>query len=102
MFHYFLVTMSHEAPEVVVESISETVIEGDKVELLCNASGIPTPSITWERVGSNLPNGALDRNGHLTIPSAGADDAGTYACKAVNSEGEDIVNVQLEVIGKEK
>lgn len=93
--------MAHEAPEVAVVSISETAIEGEKAEFRCKASGIPTPSIAWERLGSDLPNGALARNGLLTIPSAGPEDAGTYTCKAVNSEGEDSANVQLEVIGKE-
>lgn len=99
--HYCPVTVAHEAPEVAVEYISEKVIEGEKAELRCNASGIPTPSIVWERLGSNLPNGALDRNGLLTIPSVGPEDAGTYTCKAVNDEGQDSANVQLEVIGKE-
>lgn len=38
------------------------------------------------------------------IPSVGAEDAGTYSCKAVNSEGQDSFSVKLEVIGtiKEK
>ena len=92
--------MAHEAPEVAVASISETVIEGEKAEFRCEASGIPSPIITWERLGFNLPKGALDRNGLLIIPSAGPEDAGTYICKAVNSEGDDSAKVQLEVIGK--
>lgn len=94
--------MVHEAPEVVVESISQTVVEGERVEFHCNASGIPTPSITWERLGSDLPNGALDRNGLLVIPSAGPGDAGEYICKAINSEGLDRAKAQLEVVGKER
>ena len=93
--------MADEAPEVAVVSISETVIEGEKAEFRCKASGIPTPSITWERQGFDLPKGALVRNGLLTIPSAGPEDAGTYTCKAVNGEGEDSANVLLEVTGKE-
>ena len=93
--------MARKAPEVVVESFSETLIEGEKAEFRCNASGIPTPSITWERLGSNLPNGALDRYGLLVILSVGPEDAGVYICKAVNSEGEDSATVQLEVIGEE-
>lgn len=94
-------TVAHEAPEVAVASTSEAVIEGEKAEFRCKASGIPTPTIAWERLGSDLPNGALVRNGLLTIPSAGPEDAGTYTCKAVNDEGEDSTNVLLEVIGKE-
>ena len=93
--------MAHEAPEVGLVSFSETVIEGEKAEFRCEASGIPTPIITWERLGLDLPKGALARNGLLIIRSAGPEDAGTYICKAVNSEGDDSAKVQLEVIGKE-
>ena len=98
---FYLVIVANEPPEVVVETLYESVIEGYKIVLRCNSSGVPTPSITWERVGSNLPSGALNRNGNLTIPSVARRDAGIYACKAVNVEGEDVVNVQLEVIGKQ-
>ena len=100
MFQFFSVIVPNEPPEVVLESPSQTVIGGDDVEFQCNASGIPTPSIIWERLGSNLPKGAVNRNGLLTIASVGPEDAGAYVCKAVNSEGEDSVSVQLEVIGK--
>ena len=96
----FSVTVPHEPPEVVVESPSQTVIEGADVEFRCNASGLPTPRIIWERLGSNLPKGAVDQNGLLTIVSVGPEDAGTYVCKAINSEGEDSIIVQLKVIGK--
>ena len=74
------------------------------MEFRCNASGLPAPTIVWERLGSNLPNDALDRDGILMIPSVDAEDAGTYSCKAVNSEGQDSFSVKLEVIGtiKEK
>ena len=74
------------------------------MEFRCNASGLPAPTIIWERLGSNLPKDALDRDGILMIPSVGAEDAGTYSCKAVNSEGQDSFSVKLEVIGtiKEK
>ena len=85
----------------MVSAIYETVIEGEKAEFRCKASGKPTPIITWERLGFDLPKSALARNGLLITPSAGSEDAGTYICKAVNSEGEDSANVQLEVIGKE-
>ena len=83
-----------------MESPSQTVIEGADVEFRCNASGVPTPNIIWERLGSKLPKGAVDQNGLLAIVSVGPEDAGTYVCKAVNSEGEDSVIVQLKVIGK--
>ena len=74
------------------------------MEFRCNASGLPVPTIVWERLGSNLPNDALDRDGILMIPSVTAEDAGMYSCKAVNSEWQDSFSVNMEVIGtiKEK
>lgn len=83
-----------------MEPGSQTVIQGDNVEFQCNASGIPTPSLIWERLGSNLPEGAADRNGLLILTSVSPENSGTYVCKAVNSEGADSINVQLKVIGK--
>ena len=96
------VAVSHEPPKVVVESASRIVMEGDDVEFRCNASGIPTPSITWGRLGSNLPDDAQDQNGLLTIAFVRPEDAGTYVCKAANSEGEDSFNIQLVVLGEVK
>ncbi|CAH3185759.1 unnamed protein product [Porites lobata] len=92
------VTVPLEPPEILLNSVLRTVIEGEDVEFRCNASGLPAPTIVWERLGSNLPNDALDRDGILMIPSVGAEDAGTYSCKAVNSEGQDSFSVKLEVI----
>ena len=68
----------------------------------CNASGIPSPSIAWQKMGSYLRNDTLYQNGLLTIDSASSSDAGGYFCKAVNIEGEDSLYVQLEVTGKKQ
>ena len=92
--------MPHEPPKAFVESASQTVMEDEDVSFRCNASGIPSPRITWERLGFNLPDDTQDQNGLLTIASVGPEDAGTYVCKAVNSEGEDSFNVQLVVKGE--
>ena len=94
------VTVPHEPPKVVVESASQTVMEDEAVMFRCNASGIPTPNITWERLGSSLPGDSQHQNGLLTIASVRPKDAGTYVCKAVNSEGEDSFNVRLVVRGE--
>ena len=83
-----------------MDSVYKRVIVGQAADVLCNSSGIPTPSIVWERLGSSLPINAVVNSGRLTITSVGAMDAGTYICKATNGEGDDSVSVQLDVIGK--
>ena len=35
-------------------STDMTVKEGDPVELLCNATGLPSPTIQWKRQGNAL------------------------------------------------
>ena len=97
---FFLVFVPNEPPEIVVEPSFRAIIEGEKVRFWCNASGIPKPNIIWERLGSNLPDDALIQNGLLTIASVGSDDAGTYICTAVNSEGKGSFSAQLVVIGE--
>ncbi|XP_074625452.1 basement membrane-specific heparan sulfate proteoglycan core protein-like isoform X6 [Acropora palmata] len=92
-----IVLVPNEPPEIFVEPLFQTVIEGEKVVFRCNASGIPSPSIAWQKMGSYLRNDTLYQNGLLTIDSASSSDAGSYFCKAVNSEGEDSLYVQLEV-----
>ncbi|XP_068699347.1 basement membrane-specific heparan sulfate proteoglycan core protein-like isoform X3 [Montipora foliosa] len=93
-----IVFVPNEPPEIVVEPSFRAIIEGEKVRFWCNASGIPKPNIIWERLGSNLPDDALIQDGLLTIASVGSDDAGTYICTAVNSEGKGSFSVQLVVI----
>lgn len=101
-FFFFAVLVPNEPPEIFVEPLFQTVIEGEKVVFRCNASGIPSPSIAWQKMGSYLRNDTLYQNGLLTIDSASSSDAGGYFCKAVNSEGEDSLYVQLEVTGKKQ
>ena len=99
---FFAVFVPNEPPEVFAEPLFQTVIEGEKAVFHCNASGIPLPSIAWQKMGSNFRNDTLYQNGLLTIDSVSSSDAGSYFCKAVNSEGEDSLNVQLEVMGKKQ
>lgn len=102
LLFFFAVLVPNEPPDIFVEPLFQTVIEGEKVVFRCNASGIPSPSIAWQKMGSYLRNDTLYQNGLLTIDSASSSDAGSYFCKAVNSEGEDSLYVQLEVTGKKQ
>eukprot|EP00058_Branchiostoma_floridae_P021161 XP_002606651.1 hypothetical protein BRAFLDRAFT_91744 [Branchiostoma floridae] len=85
---------------------NNTVIEGQTLYLVCEASGIPTPDITV-----TLPSGlnvtvesggrvTVDVNGTITITNVTAEDAGLYVCTVSSSVGSTfatlVVNVQLK------
>ncbi|XP_078594820.1 uncharacterized protein LOC144872468 [Branchiostoma floridae x Branchiostoma japonicum] len=69
-----------------------TVIEGETLHLVCEASGIPTPDITVIRpsgqgVTVELRRLTVDVNGTITIANVTAADAGLYICIAANFVG---------------
>ena len=80
------------APQIATQPQGGPVIEGQNVNLFCNASGKPVPTITWTRNGSVLTSsvprisfGAESRE--LTITSINRGDSGEYRCVPNNSEG---------------
>lgn len=88
-------------PEVFVSPTNQSVFEGEKVKFHCKAIGIPTPTISWIRKGSELPDTAVQAEpGILKIESAMSGDEGLYVCTARNSEGSETASVKLEVQGK--
>lgn len=69
------------------------------VTLSCNATGKPTPNITWTKVGENGPDsGALPSvDGFHVISNINKSLSGTYRCTAFNQIG-DPVNETTEVM----
>ncbi|XP_053624887.1 basement membrane-specific heparan sulfate proteoglycan core protein isoform X4 [Plodia interpunctella] len=76
-------------PEVSIEPAVNEYNEGDRIELICRASGNPEPTISWRRADSRkpLPTSAAVYGGTLIIQEAVEDDSGDYRCIASNSEG---------------
>ena len=66
-------------PPTITEAPQDTTVnEGDPLQLTCNASGQPTPTITWTKDGKQLGK-------TLNIQKSNKNDAGKYVCKADNS-----------------
>ncbi|XP_071507379.1 uncharacterized protein [Diadema antillarum] len=66
---------------------------GSVVVLTCEASGVPTPTITWQRYGQDIATMGDSRlttgpGGTLTILQAVVSDSGPYHCMADNGVGE--------------
>lgn len=90
-----------QKPQVVdIRTSSDTTKdEGDRLDLKCGASGIPTPVVTWRMVGGGiLPTGGRE----LTAPTISVDNVnrnhkGMYQCIAENIAGRDTRNIYLDV-----
>jgi hypothetical protein len=70
------------------------VLEGAAVQLPCQASGVPPPSVAWSREGGALESGP---DGSLSWEAVGPGDAGEYQCQATNTAGTDIKVASLVV-----
>ncbi|CAK6971319.1 hemicentin-1 [Scomber scombrus] len=70
-----------------------SVVVNIVLELQCEASGIPTPSLTWLKDGRPLPQTdslRLLRGGEvLRVASAQLEDTGRYSCLANSPAGDD-------------
>ncbi|KAJ8258098.1 hypothetical protein GJAV_G00193140 [Gymnothorax javanicus] len=72
----------------------QTVMIGNSVEFECHATGDPQPSVSWSKVGGELPAHVVVQGGMLKIERVEEADAGQYRCTATNNVG----SVQSEVV----
>ena len=66
------------APSLISTPADQTVIEGTKTSFFCNASGNPSPKITWSKDGEILTEGET-----LSF-EANRNQSGEYWCSAEN------------------
>ena len=76
-----------------ITSMDTRPVEGTTVNLSCDSSGEPRPTISWKMNESPLDTGGnsrisfTDDNKHLTIVNVSRTDSGEYQCVANNSLG---------------
>ena len=71
--------------------------------LVCKATGLPMPTITWQKPLGHLPRGrtaVIDEN--MTIISVTKKDTGAYVCSVKNLLGEDSALAVITVIHRLK
>ena len=95
-------------PEFVELMQPQIVYDGDRAVLSTKVIGVPPPSITWYKgtteiqpstdfqIGYDVSSGVCT----LLIPEVFPEDAGEYACRAVNPYGESVTTANLLVEGK--
>ncbi|XP_077013357.1 hemicentin-1 isoform X4 [Tamandua tetradactyla] len=91
-----------QEPPVIRPQPSELdVIINNAILLPCEATGIPSPFVSWQKEGINVitlgKNHAVLPKGSLQISRAVREDAGTYMCVAQNSAGTALGKIKLNV-----
>ena len=77
---------SHSDPALIESApVDQVVLEKDNVTLHCNATGNPTPNITWTKDNSSS---VLYQGDIYSIVNITRDTAGNYTCTAWNGVGE--------------
>ena len=72
---------------------NQTIMEGNSLTVVCNASGIPPPVVTWIKVG-----GGMATNGsELVFTNISRLEAGEYRCDASNECGSASERATIEV-----
>ncbi|XP_014662216.1 PREDICTED: basement membrane-specific heparan sulfate proteoglycan core protein-like [Priapulus caudatus] len=93
--------VKHEVGVPVVTTNVQTVevMVGGTAVFNCEASGDPTPVISWSREGTRggLPRANSVSRGTLTMPNVQRSHEGVYVCSATNSAGTTDSRVTLTV-----
>uniref|UniRef100_A0A3Q4GEU3 Neural cell adhesion molecule L1 n=1 Tax=Neolamprologus brichardi TaxID=32507 RepID=A0A3Q4GEU3_NEOBR len=69
---------------------TKMVLRGQTLELECIAEGLPTPDISWQKEGGELPSNRVSYQNFkktLKISDVNENDAGNYRCVATNNLG---------------
>uniref|UniRef100_A0A4W3JWV4 Hemicentin 1 n=1 Tax=Callorhinchus milii TaxID=7868 RepID=A0A4W3JWV4_CALMI len=75
---------------------------GHRVDIPCNAHGLPTPTVTWYKDRSIVLDArgtrfTLGTEGTLIVKEVQLSDAGVYRCVAINAAGRDEAATTLQI-----
>ena len=86
------------APVAIVKQAENIIaVEGDNVEVYCNVTGIPDPTVIWTNVDtSEIFEGNLLNITNITWRL----QAGDYRCTANNTCGEESTMASIKVLCK--
>ncbi|XP_071622127.1 hemicentin-2 isoform X2 [Heliangelus exortis] len=79
----------HTLPTFTLLPTDVTLGWGERLELVCAATGSPQPHISWMANGQLITDGVSEQSGWSTLlrEAASHADSGTYVCRAENSAG---------------
>ncbi|XP_075898523.1 basement membrane-specific heparan sulfate proteoglycan core protein [Nelusetta ayraudi] len=103
--HTIVSLIVKETPVASVTPVGPVHVRvGEPINLECQASGEPRPSVSWHRLDSNRKTMLsspvpMESNAVMQILAARPEDGGTYVCTARNNEGTTETKVEVVVQG---
>ncbi|XP_040007845.1 basement membrane-specific heparan sulfate proteoglycan core protein isoform X2 [Xiphias gladius] len=103
--HTIVSLIVKESPVATVTPVGPVRVRvGEAINLECQASGEPRPSVSWHRLDSNRKTMLsspvpMESNAVMQILVARPEDSGTYVCTARNNEGSKETKVEVIVEG---
>merc|ERR1719471_1522096 len=96
--------MADEPPPIIdIGPANQTLPVNTLAILPCEASGSPTPSVSWEKNGESIsgvqfdPRIIINATGSLRIENLETEDTGLYTCKASSESGETSCSAYITV-----
>ena len=80
-----------------------TAASNTTITIRCPVSGVPTPSVTWQKDGEQITEGdtfSITDDSSLVINSAEIEHSAKYSCSAQNEFGKDEASSTAIIIGK--
>ncbi|XP_035512277.1 basement membrane-specific heparan sulfate proteoglycan core protein isoform X12 [Morone saxatilis] len=103
--HTIVSLIVKESPVATVTPAGPVSVRvGEPINLECQASGEPRPTVSWHRLDSNRKTMLsspvpMESNAVMQILVARPEDSGTYVCTARNNEGTTETKVEVTVEG---
>ena len=96
---FFYLSVFYSVGASIIQKPSSVIVEeGHKVSLNCQATGQPTPTVTWRKAVGHMSNErSRVFNGRLEITNVTKTDGGDYICSAKNILDEDSAHTQITV-----
>ena len=91
LVHYLILYLS-TVPSNIESIQDQNVTEGDNLTLICTASGMPQPKVSWIKLGGQRHNGDM-----LEVTQINRTEAGEYKCEASNECGNVIETATVDV-----
>ena len=79
-----------------------TAASNTTITIRCPVSGVPTPTVTWEKNGVLLfteENVSVQKENSLVITGPDIEDSGKYTCRVLSVAGMDKLSSVVTIIG---
>lgn len=90
-------------PLMIIIGDNVTALTNTNITIQCNASGVPTPTVTWTKDSYSISGGErykIQGDGSLLITKTSKKYIARYNCIAESVAGKDSASSTLQIIGK--